>query len=550
MAGAGWALLGLLLLPPAVVSPARAGPQPPAAIFDDLREVRRTGFTLQGRDLPSAPVPHRRSVAAPTPAVGTVRQWLGLDDVKGDFYRKDFTLRASGEHIEVWVADDLAFPAGDCRGAAATVVTDAQVRSFVHEFDSNIYPRETTAFSRPPDRDGSNATLAGDFSGAGGKTVTLVDNVRDDNYANFPASTPYVGGFFSAQLNELFDRNVMTIDAFDWAHRSGARPPSDATADLCTSRPARPRMYEGTFAHEWQHLLQYYTDPAEVSWINEGLSDYAQTLVGYVSGTATVFHSGADSHLICYQGFGTVRTGYNTTPQGCGGPQNSLNLWDEGGSGAVLADYGAAYEFMLYLRDRFGAGVLSRLHRDGERHGLAGVAAALRGVDLYGVVHDFQSMTLLDKIVEGGRLTGISRSRATAAGLRSTVNLANPAAYDTPGAAPNGADYVRLRDRTGRFLTGRDLTSVVFTGGKRAGVPAYAGGRVLPGLGSVPVSRWNVRLAGIRGHDARLVSLPDFAQLRDYPKIVAIVAYDDPTERMADYAPYTLTVNGSVQPGS
>ena len=34
--------------------------------------------------------------AAPTPAVGTVRQWLGLDDFNGTLYRKDYTLRGVG----------------------------------------------------------------------------------------------------------------------------------------------------------------------------------------------------------------------------------------------------------------------------------------------------------------------------------------------------------------------------------------------------------------------------------------------------------------------
>ena len=42
----------------------------------------------------------------------------------------------------------------------------------------------------------------------------------------------------------------MTIDAFDWAHRTGATRPDEPTTDLCTSRPARPNLYEGTFAHE------------------------------------------------------------------------------------------------------------------------------------------------------------------------------------------------------------------------------------------------------------------------------------------------------------
>ena len=111
----------------------------------------------------------------------------------------------------------------------------------------------------------------------------------------------------------------MTIDAYDWAHRTGDNPPDASTADPCTSRPARPNLYEGTFAHEWQHLLHHYTDPLETNWVNEGLSDFAQTLVGYVDATTTVDQPGADSHIYCFQGFGTVQTPYNPNPRDCGG---------------------------------------------------------------------------------------------------------------------------------------------------------------------------------------------------------------------------------------
>ena len=34
-----------------------------------------------------------------------------------------------------------------------------------------------------------------------------------------------------------------------------------------------------------------------------------------------------------------------------------------------------------------------------------------------------------------------------------------------------------------------------------------------------------------------------------FPKVVVEVAYDEPTELVQQYAPYTLTVNGVVQPG-
>jgi hypothetical protein len=420
--------------------------------------------------------------AAATPPVGTVRQWIALDDFNGTLYRKDYTLRGAGDHVEVWVANDLSFPAGDCRAQipSSTVITDAQVAHLVSEFDTNMYLKETSAFSTPPNRDGTNARLGpdangngGDYTGGGEKTVTLVDNVRDDNYYTFPAAPTYIAGFFSSQFNELLDRNVMTIDAFDWLHRTTANPPDEPTADLCTSRPARPNLYEGTFAHEWQHLLQYYTDSFETTWLNEGLSDFAQTLTGYVDASATVFDRGADSHLYCFQGFGTVQTAFNPNPRDCGGPENSLNLWGEDDNpNAVLADYGNAYEFLLFLYDRYGTDIISRLHNDGELQGLASTEAALKAEgasSLYRVIHDYQSMVLLDKTIGDARhavVLGVPASRVTSKSLRSTVNLANPDANDDPGAAPNGADYVALQAAGGKVLRGRDLRSLSFTGAK------------------------------------------------------------------------------------
>jgi Immune inhibitor A-like, MAM domain len=420
--------------------------------------------------------------AAPTPPVGTVRQWLGLDDAQGVLYRKDYTLRGVGSKIEVWVANDLVFPAGDCRAQIpnSTVITDAQVQHLITEFDGNMYPKETSTFSTPPDRDGTGAVIPPDAHGNGGvytgdgdNTVALIDNIRDDNFYTFPAAPTYIAGFFSSQFNELFDRNVMTVDAFDWAHRTGANPPDEPTADLCTSRPARPNLYEGAFAHEWQHLLHYYTDPFETAWVNEGISDYAQTLTGYVDASATVFDRGADSHIYCFQGFGSVQTPFNPNPRDCGGPENSLNLWGEGNPNHVLADYGNAYSLMLYLADHYGQDLITRLHNDGELQGLPSLEAALaakRAGSLYGVLHNYQSMVLVDKLLgdaEQSVALGVSKNAVTTPSLRSSINFANPDINNDPGAAPNGADYVPLQDANGKVLRGDDLRSLTFSGAKQ-----------------------------------------------------------------------------------
>ncbi|GIE87016.1 immune inhibitor A domain-containing protein [Actinoplanes regularis] len=679
----------IVIMIPLVTSPAEAQhrrPPAPAAHGDagvlpvtDSRELTRTHLSLDGQALPSAryqPQPSARSAPGATPPVGTVRSWVGLNDTDHDLYRKDYTLRAVGKHIEVWVAKDLAFPEGDCRKDPVEV-TDAQVADLVDQFDNTIYPLETATFSTPPNRSGAKPGMEGDFSGDGDKTVTLVDNVRDDNFYHFPERPTYIAGFFSAQLNELFDRNVMTIDAYDWKHRLGADPKNEPTDDLCTSRPARPRMYEGTFAHEWQHLLEYYIDPNEADWLNEGLSDYAQTLTGYADARIGVYHFGFDSHIACYQGFGNVKTIYNANPRQCGGPQNSLNLWNEGQPNEVLADYGIVYQLMIYLRDQFGAQIITKLHRDAEHHSLDALQAALpEKSKLTDVLHDYQVMTLVDKEVgePGGTMLGMPRERVVSAGLRSTINLGNPATYNWAGAAPNGADFIRLprgalksvtfsgahtlppsalawkldsgqlfsgnesgTDETAahqvevpaddpvlRFTTtyglekdfdfgyvtisadggatydvvagdntvkgplGPGLTGQAADVKESYDLKAYAGKKVLLGfryvsdaavnqggwhvrdvsIGAnkivsdslegwksptewypVAVHGWHVSLVGLGKRRAAIVPIERAAELNGYPKVVAIVAQDDPTGTVKQYARYTLTVNGVVQPG-
>ncbi len=513
-----------------------------------------------------------------TPPVGTTALWPALDASEAagplGIYLKPYTLRAVGKKIEVWVASgqDLtsagtAFPYGDPRNAVpnSTEITDAQARALVTEFDERIYPKETAAFSTPPDRAGTT-TIGGlgvpgvNFAGDGDHTVTLVDNVRDENFSDFPANPTYVAGFFTSVFNQLTDRNVMTIDAFDWLHRTGANPKNEPTQDLVTSRPARPRSYEGIFAHEWQHLLQSYQDPGETTWINEGLSDFAISLVGYGDTRRSVRQTRAESHIFCFQGYGEVKGPSNPNPRACGGPQNSLTAWqDEGAGSEVLADYGNAWSFLQFLHDRYGTKFISALHRDGATQGLAGVQAQLdafaKGTKVIDVVHDYQLMNLVDRYVDtkGAKDTGIARDRVTTESLDAAVNLASPNAFGKPGAAPNGADYVVLRGEGAS--TEAALRSLAFTGER-----STMGGQ---GTSSA-VQNWHVSLVGIdkAGHRALVRSMDkafelalnkgDLTAFDGYDTVVAVISHDAPSELSpagAQYAGYSLTTNGSTAHG-
>lgn len=430
-----------------------------------------------------------RPPAGVTPDVGTTRLWPATDYTAGGDtdYLKTYTLRGVGEHIEVWVASGpapdgvvgTAFPAGDCRNdlRGATEITDAQVHRLIHEFDTTIVPVESEAFSVPPRREGARPgrdaltdALQLDFSGDGGRTVVLVDNIRDDNFTDLRGNRTFVGGFFSQRHSDLTDRNILTLDAFDWTHRTGDDPPNDPSPEPCRNRVARPNAIEYTVAHEYQHLLQSYIDPGEETFLDEGLSDYAADLTGYGDSTLGVGSPGADDALRCFLGFGTVASAANPAPSDCGGPQNSLTWWEDEGSAAILADYGIAHALMVFLRDRYGPELLRFLHRDGTRQGVAALQAALDayagGVALASVLRDLQATVLLDGAVAEGQVTGVAPAEVTTPGLDLGVNLDNPRAYGAPGAAPNGADYVPLTAADGHRLNGAELSSLRFAGAR------------------------------------------------------------------------------------
>lgn len=472
-----------------------SGSPPPDDTEHPSMQVLNGTLPLDGIEL-KAPAAASRAAAATAaaaapadPAVGEVRNWISLDDTFGILYRKGYTLRAIRPNVEIWVASELnratpagtqssgvAFPDGDCRNGARTEISNAQADYLADQFQNNILPKESAAFSVAPDRDGTNALVGDPFnpSGPGQRTVVLVDNVRDDNYydLNNSQQSSYIAGFFSSQLNTLLDRNVMTIDGFDWLHRTGANPPNEPVpGNGCTSAPARPFLYEGVFAHEYQHLLESYEDSDEVNWINEGLSDWAQTLTGYVNTTRSINELGFDNHIQCFLGYLSQQTPANPNPRATSGPENSLTRWGDQGDGEILCDYGAAYSFMLMLAGRYGTPFMSALHTN-DGNGFAGLQAVLdqfgvkkqKAIDVF---HDWTIMVAVDGLLDDGATInrgGPKASNLSTPDLHATINWDTPEAYSTPGAPSNGSDYVRLRDAKGAYLKGKRINSLSFKG--------------------------------------------------------------------------------------
>ena len=169
--------------------------------------------------------------------------------------------------------------------------------------------------------------------------VMVVYNIQDDMYYDC-AETTYTAGYFAPDFIESNGANVIVVDALDWANRIGdsSSPWNDDDASN-----DRPELYEGTIAHELEHLLHNYSDPGELSWVDEGLADFAIFLNGFNVG---------GSHLTYHQVF------YAET---------SLTRWAGG-----LENYGAAYTFFQYLWERAGGNGDGTLTPDLEYDGTGG----------------------------------------------------------------------------------------------------------------------------------------------------------------------------------
>lgn len=138
---------------------------------------------------------------------------------------------------------------------------------------------------------------------------------------------------FSNLANEYSNEKEMFYISLEWLNRS---------RDY--------EYYETVLAHEFQHMIHWYNDRNEETWVNEGLSELAQEVAGYPPDT----------------GFASVFASV---------PDTQLNTWSDNPAGNG-EHYGSAYLFMAYIFQRFGEDVTKALVAH-PANGIAGVTEAL-----------------------------------------------------------------------------------------------------------------------------------------------------------------------------
>jgi hypothetical protein len=256
------------------------------------------------------------------------------DDGLGVDYDETFVVILEGEHGLILIekaafdgydlaTDEYVFPNPNDCWRTEDRISHSQLVYLLDEFDNNIWPTNTTIYGEPLAR-----------GEEGQKIWTLIFNIRDESYYDCDA-TSYIAGYFSAGTSAEENKNIMHIDSYDWVNRTGP----DA---------ARPFLYEGVFAHEFEHLIHFDIDPDEPSWVDEGLADMAGYFCGYG-------HS--SGHIAYYFVY------HEWTP---------LTFWGSG-----LEDYGASYLFQLYLYEKYGGAAFSSALVQEQANGIEGIENTL-----------------------------------------------------------------------------------------------------------------------------------------------------------------------------
>lgn len=213
---------------------------------------------------------------------------------------------SGGLHSDIYVGwDDLAAPPESVQ--QSQVITEDDIDYMSSEFDTRIWASDVFHFGN------YKARPAGTEQGK--RAGIFIYNIRDDAY--WSDYRYYIAGYFASGLNNDLDINAIFIDSYDWQNRTRAAS-------------ARPYLYEGTIAHEFEHLIHSDVDPGEDSFIDEGMADMAEQ---FIYGTKTT-----GSHIGEYLYY----------------HRDSLLDWK-----GELFDYGNAVLWQDYLWERAGGVHLS-----------------------------------------------------------------------------------------------------------------------------------------------------------------------------------------------
>ena len=299
-----------------VPSAARAFPVPPDRDF----------FRLAKELIPGAgDVPRVVRQNAATLQAGHRTTFKLVDLDSRELYVSDFELKLVTPHAYWFVEDGV-------RSSKEAIERSAR------EFEEQIYPTVTAVF--------------------GNEWAPGVDG--DPHLYVITAHLRGVGGYYSA------------ADEYPGAIRPVS---NEIEAIYINARylPIGSDAFSHVIAHELQHAIHWNADLTEETWVNEGLSELAVSIMGYPEGSAAEFRRA--------------------------GP-TSLTQWPANDVGGA-ENYGAASLFLHYLTERYGGRENLRPLLQEASDGIPGINAYLQdgghGVTFTDVFRDWAVANLLNE---------------------------------------------------------------------------------------------------------------------------------------------------------
>ena len=266
---------------PAVVAPATQSPQENLQELQDvvvpMNDIYDIARRFEGKDDVPTTLP---PPASPYQVGEQNRFWISNADTNQNF-QVPATLQYVTDHAYFWIEEGVDFRKNELEALADT-------------FESQIYPtnREFFGSEWTPGVDGDPHIYIIYARNLGSNIAGLFSS--SDSYN--PLIKEYTNG------HELFLFNADTVQLDE-------------------------KYTYGVLAHEFQHMIHWYRDRNESTWMNEGFSDLAMFLNGYDVG----------GHDFLY----TLN------------PDLQLNDWPNDDSD-TMPHYGASFLFMNYFLDRFG----------------------------------------------------------------------------------------------------------------------------------------------------------------------------------------------------
>ncbi len=204
-------------------------------------------------------------------------------------------------------------------------------------------------------------------------------------------------------------------------------------------------FYNGVLAHEFQHMIHWYNDGNEDTWLNEGCSELAMALNDreYPGG---------------YYDVGGSEYAYLRNPD------TQLTTWPEGTAGDASANYGASYLFMSYFLDRFGDEATKALVSHTE-NGMDSVDAVLREELGLSITHrdffaDWVVANLLDnEELEDGRY-GYSQIDILTPDAEDSFTLGSSPVTQRGQVHQYGVDYIEITSHLPVRFSFNGLTQV------------------------------------------------------------------------------------------